>query len=280
MQKTDPSAYAYLPYQPGFEQYPDYRNYVVPAGHPLFNIVSDFYQFSVKSKTETKICVIPDGCADIIFRYGENGVTKTIERSLREKQVFTISEEGCAFGVRFLPGRMTSVINVYAAELMACDIPLMDVLKKDPLLDKMEEAFSFEERINLMSRYLITRLSGPNASQGLVRYCTGKIFAQNGNVSIAELASETGYTSRYVREVFCKNVGLSPKELSEIIQFQKSFFDYASRWKRNNIVSLCDMAQLYGYYDQSHMNKTYRKMAGCLPKKLFSEIYSGACAAL
>lgn len=261
----------YVPYQPGFEDKDHYRSFVVPEGHRLHGIVSDFYQFD-SSKAGGEICVIPDGCIDLLFRYDERGAAKTIEGYHLKKVMIPISQVGSAFGVRFVPGGLSSIVKVQTSELIGEHVPMTDVLKKDHLLDQMEDAMDFSRRIEIMSEYLCRRIEKRYGSEDVVRYCTEKIIRRQGNVQVRDLSEETGYTIRYLRNLYHRHVGIAPKELCEIIQFQTSFAEFSLLQNDNKFVSLSDFAVLSGYYDQSHMNKSYRKMVGSLPQKFYTEM--------
>ncbi|HWQ77950.1 MAG TPA: helix-turn-helix domain-containing protein [Anaerovoracaceae bacterium] len=261
----------YIPYQPAFEQMLHYRNFVVPSGHPLFGIVSDFYQFDSAS-ADGEVCVIPDGCMDLLFRYGGGDVSKTLEGYHRKKVVIPVNQIGNAFGVRFVPGELANLIHMQSSELIGDHAPLTDFLKKDPMLDRMDQLQDFDQRIETISGYLFKLIQNSRGTVDIVRYCTDKIINSQGNVHIRELSEDTGYSIRYLRVLYHRYVGVSPKELCEIIQFQNSFFQFALLQKEHKDFSLCDIAAQGGYYDQSHMNKSYRRMAGSLPGRLFSEI--------
>jgi AraC-like DNA-binding protein len=264
----------YKPYQPGFEKKINYKNFVIPINHPLFGIVSDFYQFESNTTINNEICVIPDGCIDLLFTYTEEGVSKTVEGFYREKIIVPISITGCAFGVRFFPGSITNILKINTSELIGKQIPLMDLLSSDYDLEKMKETSNFNDRIVLMTNYILKKINKVYDSSKVVHYCTKKIISFGGNISISELASETSYTIRYLREIFHKHVGVSPKELCDIIKFQNSFA-ILSKFQNDNIaLSMSNFAIQSGYYDQSHMNKSYKKIAGSLPKKLYIEMFS------
>lgn len=261
----------YVPYQPGFEQKLHYHNFVVPAGHPLHGIVSDFYQFDSASENG-EICVIPDGCMDLLFRYDDSGVAKTLEGYHLKKVVIPINQIGSAFGVRFVPGGLTSIVNIQSSELIGEEAPMTDFLKRDLLLDRMDDLQDFSRRIETISGYLLNRIHKSYGSADVVRYCTDKIINSQGSVHIGDLSKETGYSIRYLRILYHQHVGVSPKELCEIIQFQNSFLQFAHLQKENREFSLCDLAVQAGYYDQSHMNKCYHKMVGSLPQKFYIEM--------
>jgi len=262
---------AYIPYQPAFEQMLHYRNFTVPAGHPLYGIVSDFYQFDSASEDGT-ICVIPDGCMDLLFRYGDGNIVKTLEGYHRKKVVVPVKQIGSAFGVRFVPGELANLVRMQSSELIGKHAPLTDFFKKDPLLERMDELQDFDLRVETISGYLIKLVQNSRSTADIVRYCTDMIIGSRGNVQIGELSEETGYSARYLRALYHKYVGVSPKELCEIIRFQNSFLEYSLQKKARKDISLCDFAAQGGYYDQSHMNKSYRRIAGSLPGKLFIEV--------
>ena len=262
---------SYIPYQPGFEQKVHYRNYVVPVNHPLYGIVSDFYQFDSNSSI-SEVCVIPDGCIDLLFRYDIHGVIKTLEGYHLKKVVIPINQVGSAFGVRFVPGGLSNIIRIQTSELIGKQIPLVDVLKRDNFLDQMDITIDFSERMTIITRYLLNKIHKSYGSVDIVRYCTEKIIVSQGNVLIGDLSKETGYTNRYIRNLYHQHVGISPKEFCEIIQFQTSLLQFTYLLKEHKDISLCDFAVQAGYYDQSHMNKCYRKMIGCLPQKFYKEL--------
>jgi len=261
----------YTPYQPGFEQKLHYHSFIVPKGNPLFGIVSDFYQFD-SDTVNGEICAIPDGCMDLLFRYDESGVTKTLEGYHLKKVVIPIYQVGSAFGVRFSPGGLANLIDAQFSELIGEHVPVTDFLKRDALLDQMDEATEFGRRIEIISEYLIKQLRRSYGTADVVRYCTDKIIYSRGNLLISDLSRETGYSIRYLRLLYHYHVGISPKELCEIIQFQNSFHQFADLRKEQKEISLCDLAVSAGYYDQSHMNKCYHKMVGTLPQKFFIEM--------
>lgn len=260
-----------MPYQPGFEQKLHYRNFIVPAGHPLYGIVSDFYQFDSVSENG-EVCVIPDGCMDLLFRYEKTGVAKTLEGYHLKKVVIPIKQIGSAFGVRFVPGGLANIVSVQSSELIGEEVPMTDFFKKASLLERMDDLQDFSRRIEVISRYLLNRIHKSYGAADVVRYCTDRIIASRGSVHIGALSEETGYSVRYLRILYHQHVGISPKELCEIIQFQNSYFQFVHLQKENRKFSLCDLAVSAGYYDQSHMNKCYHKMVGTLPQKFYVEM--------
>lgn len=266
-----PGRSGYVPYQPGFERKARYRQFVVPAGHPLFGIVSDFYQFDSDERAED-LCVLPDGCMDLLFRYGNGGTEQTLEGYYRVKVTVPANQAGSAFGVRFRPGGQFGVLPVPASELVGKRFPLRELMGNDPALERMERETEFRGRVAVASGFLMRRLRRGSGCVDLARYCADRIVSRRGELAVGELSGETGYTVRYLRDLFHRQIGVSPKELCGIVRFQSSFFllSRLERSKRDFLLS--DFAAEAGYYDQSHMNQCYRRLAGCLPRELFEEV--------
>ena len=82
-------------------------------------------------------------------------------------------------------------------------------------------------------------------------------------MKINDLESDTGYSSRYLRKKLNTGIGVSLKTFCEIVRFQWSYHLYQ---QTHGSLSLAELALQSGYYDQSHMNMSYKKLTGMLPQ--------------
>ncbi len=256
----------YIPFQvkdPGLEPV-GIRMYF---GHPLYAIASAIYAARCVSRGPLSLPVIPDGCMTMVFIIGENGAGST------DSQV-----RGCLCGpvdeIRRLdmkPGEELMMIHFCpgaASSLRPCDAVSMtnkvfglEMCIKDSSQIKAAAGreISLAERVRLISKMIRIRI-GNDEPNYLIRYCTDRIFRMQGGVKISQLASETGYSERYLGMLFEKHVGLSPKVYSEIIRMQNSLnklFDgeFSS--------PLIELALDSGYFDHAHMNRCYRRFLHC-----------------
>ncbi len=85
--------------------------------------------------------------------------------------------------------------------------------------------------------------------------------------SVSELAEELYVSSRTLNRLTKKYFNLAPKDLANILRFEKT----TSYLKENESESLIE-ALSFGYYDQSHFIKECRKITGTSPKKLFGKM--------
>lgn len=109
-------------------------------------------------------------------------------------------------------------------------------------------------------------------SYGLVKNVTQTLMAnvKDAPLKIADIASKTGYSKRYVEKQFNQYTGLSPKEMYNILRMRNLITGLHNQPGKP---SLTQLALTAGYFDQSHFNKAYANMMGSLPKKFAADDY-------
>jgi AraC-like DNA-binding protein len=102
-----------------------------------------------------------------------------------------------------------------------------------------------------------------------VRYGWRRLRETNGAVGVAELAAETGLSARRLGSLFRAEFGLAPKEAGRVFRF-----DHARRRIGRTVTAggtLAGLAAECGYYDQAHMAREFRSLAGCPPSQWLTE---------
>ncbi|NYE74256.1 helix-turn-helix domain-containing protein [Microlunatus parietis] len=99
-----------------------------------------------------------------------------------------------------------------------------------------------------------------------------RILASGGTVRIGDLATESGYSHRQLRDKFLREYGLSPKQAARIVRFERSaeLVKTLGRTKHHPMAptpSLSEIAAWCGYYDQAHMTRDWNDLAGCPPSE-------------
>lgn len=90
------------------------------------------------------------------------------------------------------------------------------------------------------------------------------------SLSVASVAEGMGVSERHLRRVFHEVVGLSPKEFSRLMRFQRAL-DAA---KDGRDLSWSDIAVGAGYYDHAHLIADFRSIAGATPREFLAEVCS------
>jgi AraC-like DNA-binding protein len=102
---------------------------------------------------------------------------------------------------------------------------------------------------------------GKGARDRPVAAAVGVLRARNGNASITRLAFDTGVSRRQFERCFREQVGLPPRLYARIVRFQRAFQALGS-------ASGASIAAHYGYADQAHLVREFRRFAGTTPTAL------------
>ena len=99
-----------------------------------------------------------------------------------------------------------------------------------------------------------------------------RLLSAGGRCSVSGLADETGWSERHLRGRFRDETGLTPKAAARVIRF-----DRARRMLQHRAAAgtglppLADLAADCGYYDQAHLAREFRELAGCPPSAWLAE---------
>ena len=251
-----------LPKQPFFvlaaEKY--YKSVIMDYG------ISHFYQFTADTGVEQEAVAIPDGTVDILFCCNKEKPEANICGTVMHPQE-VIHKRGLYFGVRFMPGIVPANCAVSQADLIENEIPLQEVAKDQELFEQIVMADSFEERQKLfMNSYLhyYHKEKPKDSSLELYLYMLKEIIETVGEISVADIAEKMVYSERYVNKIFNEFAGLSPKKYCKLMQFQY-LLDHLdlSKGQQNFALLSSDL----GFYDQSHMIKTFKDYTDYTPQK-------------
>ncbi|WP_158629983.1 helix-turn-helix domain-containing protein [Cohnella sp. AR92] len=264
----------YKPRQPDFEQKYCTQSYVVGEDDLLYGKILEIYQYKA-DKLEDTVTVLPDGCFEMVFYFFADHIESHLVIGQSEIEYVPIKECMSGFGIRFIPGWLGHVHNAPLTRTVDIRenlkyISCSEVFKDfDRFYREIVSTGSFERRIEACRSYFGTTERLEDSPSELARQACLYLMNRNGNSSVGELERYLGYSSRYIRKIFDEYVGFSPKTLNEIIRFQYSFYHYYTNPGR----SLSDLACEFGYYDLSHMNRSYLKLAKQLPKHLYRKVF-------
>jgi transcriptional regulator GlxA family with amidase domain len=77
------------------------------------------------------------------------------------------------------------------------------------------------------------------------------------------VADATAVSTRRLRELFVREVGVSPKRLARILRFRAAL----ERLAAAPAVDLTQLALECGYYDQAHLDRDFRELASMTPSE-------------
>ena len=185
------------------------------------------------------------------------------------------------------------LLGLPAGQLAAIDVHAADVLgaAAAEIRHRMHAAASWPERFAAIDRVLLARLRGcpgawPGAQAGRpgspgpeIGFAWRELLRTGGTALVSGLAQETGWSERHLRSRFLAETGLTPKAAARVIRFDRARRLIQRRSAAGSLV-LADLAADCGYYDQAHLAREFRALAGCAPTEWlgqeFRNIQAGA----
>lgn len=212
--------------------------------------------------------VLPDGCMDVIFNLGDpslsDGRPATTLRSyvvgamrtpLRVRMAGTID----VLGIRFRPGGAAAFVPAPAGELTDRSVALREFWRRAPELEERLYHASPEARIRIVEDALLGRISDARPDPR-VAHVSRLIEGSGGSLPVKDLHAAVGLTRRHLERVYLERVGLTPKT-GRVARVQTAI----ERLRAGAVSSLSRLALDCGWYDQSHMNRDFRELAGASP---------------
>ena len=147
-------------------------------------------------------------------------------------------------------------------------VELDDVLgpEADRLAERLHDAASWPLRFRILDDAIRRRLAAaPDPSPG-VTWAYRRVLDTHGRVRIGALASELGWSRKRLAARFREEVGLPAKSLARIVRFRHAVGFIEHDEER----SLAEIALDCGYFDQAHLNRDFRALAGSTPTELLA----------
>jgi AraC-like DNA-binding protein len=133
------------------------------------------------------------------------------------------------------------------------------------LRERLLNTPSLQARFQAVERWLLARLKPRTIVHPAVRWAVDRIAATGGRMPIEDLATQTGFTRKYLGNLFQQQVGLSPKSLARVHRFRGAL---ALLNRADGQVPWTELADACGYYDQSHLINEFRRFTGLSPVEL------------
>lgn len=216
---------------------------------------------------------VPDGCVDLAFGIGPTDVLVTMGGTVLTAKGWDFSGEREWVGCRFRPGEAVLPAGICPADLVDADIELDPADCDGRLVDALYQASDASARMDVLTHALLSQEAargfsthaGSRSVRALERYVREQILAAGGAASVAALAKEAGVSTRYLRRVFVEVHGISPKQFSRFVRFQRAMELIA---REDDAAQAQALALSCGYSDQSHLVHEFDELAGVAPGKL------------
>lgn len=186
-----------------------------------------------------------------------------------------ISYDGRMSGIQLAisPLAARALFSLPAGELANVDVDATELLGATAmeLHERIREAPDWPARFEIMDAMLLARADpGAEVHPGVAR-AWQLILDSGGTVRVGELAREAGWGPRRLQALFQAETGLTPKAACRVTRFHRVRRMLQRRVTAGLAPGLADLAARCGYFDQAHLAREFRELAGCAPSVWLSE---------
>jgi AraC-like DNA-binding protein len=222
--------------------------------------------------------VVPDGCPELILHVGD-AFARQDPRGLwvRQPPAFlagTLTRPWSlrpgarprTVGIRFCPGAAGHLLGVPMDESTDREMPLVDLAgaSGQELEEAVEEAPGIDAALAAAERWTRDRLRGRAAERREARVALDVVLASRGRTPIREVARSLGWSRRRLERAFLRDVGIPPKRFARIVRLNAVL----ARLEADERGPAVEMALEAGYFDQAHLLRDFRSIAGAPPGRV------------
>jgi AraC-like DNA-binding protein len=165
-----------------------------------------------------------------------------------------------------------TLFGLPAGELAGLDLDLADVLGGlgvERLRARLLAARSWPDRFAAVDAALLARARRHEAEvHPDVSYAFRRLLATGGRLPVRDLAGEVGWSPRHLTDRFRVETGLGLKEAARVVRFDRA------RRRLTPGTPLARLAADTGFYDQAHLAREFRSLAGCSPSRWLADEFT------
>ncbi|HEX3079372.1 MAG TPA: AraC family transcriptional regulator [Puia sp.] len=249
--------------------------------HPLLRHCVDSYLIISADQSEGVVEKIffPQITQSLVFGLDRGSTVYDCNRLEFTSTHFIVGPNDVACRTRMFPGMHKMIVRFTSGGLYK-----IFQLPARPFINRSQDAVKFlgkqvieishhlKERsvsgkIELMDDWLLGQMRITKRPHRNIDDAIHLIERHKGNISLRELEEATFTTKRTLERHFLEQVGLHPKSFSRLVRFCSMI-----RYLESNLnVKWQQLAEIFGYYDQSHLIHEFKILTGVSPHYFFSE---------
>ncbi|WP_443049556.1 helix-turn-helix domain-containing protein [Streptomyces sp. HD] len=199
---------------------------------------------------------------------GDSGRIGSLVVGLEDRPAICVHPGGQeAIRVEFTPLGAYRLFGMPMSELTNLAVEVRDVLGPDAgwLVERLADTRDWAARFDLLDAALLARLGhGPEPSPE-VGHAWRLLSGSAGVIPIARIAAEVGWSQGYLIRRFTQQIGLTPKASARVLRFR-----HAVALLGRGATSLTEISTACGFYDQAHLNREFRAIAGTTPGQMMA----------
>ncbi len=222
--------------------------------------------FWVRRGTGGSVRVLPDACADIVWRAGIGAFVAGPDSRAWESG--TRAGEAIA-GARLLPGAGGAALGVPLAELRDLRVPVAAL--DGGMCRELADGLDPDDALAALARVTLGRVAAA-APDAAVQAAVVRL--RDPRARVDDLAGSLGFSERQLRRRFLAAVGYGPKTLQRILRLRRFLASAragtsALRGDSGSAPGdLAGAALMAGYADQAHLARECRALTGLTAAQL------------
>lgn len=234
-----------------------------------------YYQLKTpKQPYMSPITIIPSGHVDIIIACNDiHQGEPLLLGSVQTSHDLKLHPDTTYFGVRLLPMLLQCSSGATIQSFGNTRLSLDQLFPVSP--DQLSKLGSlcFSDQIThfhlLLSSFLYESSIFKTNSITLIYQSLELIYASRGTISVQALANQLNCSTRHLRNLYDRHIGISPKRFSQIIRYQHSIRHLL---QAKNSTAVLDLIAEHGYYDQSHFINEFKKFNKYSPNQWVQQV--------
>jgi AraC-like DNA-binding protein len=238
--------------------------------------VKDIFFIESKENVEHKIPFYADGFPGIIFSKSRNPFyLQPRNKKLSEFYLYGQTIEPISLDVKGAFKMICMRLFPFAARILlgvdpkilnddCFDLRQITNIDTNQTLKKLNSVGNKNELVNIIENYFHELLRDASLNPDYrIKLAINLILSKNGMVSIKEIRDQLHVTERTLERHFLKEIGVTAKQFSKIIQFSSSM----NRITEADYVNLTEIGYENGFADQSHFIRSFKRFTGKTPKE-------------
>lgn len=139
----------------------------------------------------------------------------------------------------------------------------------EPLRQRLMELPDLGAALGVLEDWLTARLLRGPLAHPVAGEALRRLRCAGGNLRVDALARELDVSARHLNGLFQREIGLPAKSVVRILRFERALDCLDAKPDRD----LSALAYECGYYDQSHLNRDFRELAGLTPTEYLARVF-------
>ena len=131
------------------------------------------------------------------------------------------------------------------------------------MVETLAAIADWDQRLDLLEAWILTRVGSAKPLRNEIQQAWMMMQETGGCLEIGALAGELGWSHKHMISQFRDQLGAPPKRIGRILRLQRAI----QRITANPAPGWVELAVDCGYFDQSHLIREFRQIAGCTPEE-------------